>query len=133
MNTSPTTKMETKAHAKPSVSLLGADMEESMQYSHPVESIQQNFDKNILAIRQDFVAKTFGAHLPLRLKMEQEILSHFRLPGVHNSMLGLETIRGNDDVLDFPDMLRDPIAHEDAPMMSVHQVMETRLGLAEPA
>lgn len=48
----------------------------------------------------------FGSHLPLRMQMEQTILSQFqRLPALQSEFCGLETLLGKDEEFGFEDYL----------------------------
>lgn len=49
--------------------------------------------------------------MTMRLEMEREVLSKFkRLPGLPSSFVGLETILGTDEDIDFEDYLNGMIA-----------------------
>jgi len=51
----------------------------------------------------------YGSHAPLRMQMEETILSQFqRFPGMKSSFVGLETILGTRDEIEFRDYLNDP-------------------------
>lgn len=50
--------------------------------------------------------KIFGSHMVARLEMEKEVLSQFqRLPVLESSYVGLETILGTDEDIEFEDYL----------------------------
>eukprot|EP00967_Tisochrysis_lutea_P108238 scaffold167562_cov33-Tisochrysis_lutea.AAC.3 len=52
------------------------------------------------------MGNVYGTHLPMRLKMETNILSQVsRLPGIRSSHVGLNTILGRDETIDFEDYL----------------------------
>lgn len=52
------------------------------------------------------MGQMYGKHLPMQIRMELDILSQVqRLPGLPNSNLGMETILGRDDKIDFEDYL----------------------------
>ena len=52
------------------------------------------------------MAQTYGAHLPMQVRMEVDILSQAkRLPGIRSSNVGIETILGRDETIDFEDYL----------------------------
>ena len=86
--------------------------------------------------------------MPMRLQMEQAILSEFqRLPTLHSDFIGLETMLGIDEEIGFEDFLTGaafyphpiyfiPCAHSFSQDLTspeygvdVHQVMESKLGL----
>lgn len=52
-----------------------------------------------------------------------------RLPGLPSSMLGLETILGRDETVDFEDYLDRPADRPQAPRFQVHEAMEIKYGL----
>lgn len=57
--------------------------------------------------RLDSVARLYGLAAAMRLKTEKEVLSAQaqRLPGLPASRVGLETVLGTDETLDFEDIL----------------------------
>jgi len=95
---------------------------------HPLETAQLNFRKNDHQFRRIALDNIFGTHMPMRLQMEQAILSEFqRLPSLHSDFTGLETMLGIDEDIGFEDFLSDPTSPEYG--VDVHQVMEHKLGL----
>jgi len=59
--------------------------------------------------------------------MEQHIVAQFqRLPGLKSSLLGLETLMGTDEDIEFDDYLNDPEYREGS--IDVFTAMENRLG-----
>jgi hypothetical protein len=62
--------------------------------------------RNQLENKHYVMGNVYGTHLPLRLKMEMNILSQAaRLPGIRSSHTGLNTILGRDETIDFEDYL----------------------------
>mmetsp|Transcript_24270 Transcript_24270/g.38985 ORF Transcript_24270/g.38985 Transcript_24270/m.38985 type:complete len:83 (-) Transcript_24270:188-436(-) len=54
------------------------------------------------------LAKIHGVHVPMRLKMDQTILAQqkrFPVPGLKPSFVGLETMLGQDETIEFEDYL----------------------------
>src|SRR5688572_23446763 len=52
----------------------------------------------------------FGTHMFMRMQMEKTILSQFRrLPGLPSEFVGLETILGEDETIDFDDYLQGKV------------------------
>lgn len=52
------------------------------------------------------MGQIYGKHLPMQIRMELDILSQVkRLPGLPSSNIGLETILGRDETIDFEDYL----------------------------
>jgi len=96
--------------------------------SHPVEGIQDNWLKNQLETKHYMMAQTYGSHLPMRIRMELDILSQARrLPGIPSSNLGAETILGRDETIDFEDYLGTPGMSETA--IDTRAVIEKQYGL----
>merc|ERR1719329_1828082 len=82
--------------------------------SHPVEAIQQNWLRDQLETKHFVMAQTYGAHLPMQIRMELDILSQAkRLPGMRSSNVGAETILGRDETIDFEDYLGTPDMSEE--------------------
>ncbi len=97
---------------------------------HPVEEIQRKARGNEVKTKQQLQALAYGAAMPMRSQMQQEILSQFhRLPGLPSSHLGLSVLTGRDENFDVEDFMGRP---EDSPYMpehTAHEIMEKRLGL----
>jgi len=56
--------------------------------------------------QKTMLAGVYGTHAPMRLEMEQAILSQFRrLPGLKSHHVGLETLMGRDEEIDFGDYM----------------------------
>lgn len=94
---------------------------------HPVEALQ----RELAAERSGQMRTTaaiFGAGFDVRQRMDAQILSQFRRPPVlPSSRVGIETLLGVDEDVDFTDYLGDPI--ETTTTLSVHESMEARLAL----
>ena len=70
----------------------------------PISSAQWLRDQ--LETKHYIMAQTYGAHLPMQVRMEVDILSQAkRLPGIRSSNVGIETILGRDETIDFEDYL----------------------------
>jgi len=97
--------------------------------AHPVQHIQNNWLIDEIS-RENFALKnTFGSQMVMRLEMEKEILGQFRrLPVLPSSFVGLETMLGTDEDIDFEDYLDDPRNSEITPP-SLHNLMEAKLGM----
>ena len=62
--------------------------------------------RNEIENKHFMLGQMYGKHLPMQIRMECDILSQVqRLPGLPNSNLGLETILGRDETIDFEDYL----------------------------
>ncbi|XP_065854360.1 cyclin-B1-2 [Euphorbia lathyris] len=101
--------------------------------AHPLESLYESSRKSEEAMKEKFLANTYGAALPLKMDMERQILSRFqRPPGpISSSMLGLEAITGSLDNFGFEDYLNDPRESECLRTPDLHHAMEVRLGLSK--
>ncbi|ETW06528.1 hypothetical protein H310_02758 [Aphanomyces invadans] len=76
------------------------------------------------------VEQIYGKAAAMRLRTEKILLEqHTRLPGLPSSRCGLDTVLGNDDTLDFTDILNDPQDSPEAPQFRVHDVMEVKLAI----
>mmetsp|Transcript_23364 Transcript_23364/g.38431 ORF Transcript_23364/g.38431 Transcript_23364/m.38431 type:complete len:135 (-) Transcript_23364:173-577(-) len=105
-------------------------VESSMR--HPVEKLQKSMKEMESERKRFMMANVYGMHAPLKLRMEEEILGSFRrLPGLHSSFVGLDTLHNRDEDFDFSDYLADP---RDSEMNTpdLHTTMEKRLGISMP-
>jgi len=77
--------------------------------SHPVQHIQKSWRADEESRKSFVVKRIFGTQMAMRFQMERDILSQFkRLPGLTSSFVGLETMLGTDEDIDFEDFLNDP-------------------------
>ena len=109
-----------------------ASLEADARPAHPVQVIQAKAKKTEWAMRLDTVERLYGSAAAMRLNCEKEAVSkQLRLPGLPSSMLGLETVMGQDTDLDFSDYLNLPTDAPEAAVSSfqVHSAMEMKLGL----
>ena len=101
----------------------------STPVAHPVEHIQQNWLRDQLETKHYIMAQTYGAHLPMQIRMELDILSQSkRLPGIRSSNIAAETILGRDETIDFEDYLGTPDMSETA--VDFRAVLEKKYGVA---
>ncbi len=98
---------------------------------HPVQAFQATRKEREFRARLDSVARLYGIGAAMRLKTEKGVLSQVqRAPGLPSSMVGLETVLGTDETIEFEDVLNDPLEKPDLPIqVPVHDKMEARLGL----
>lgn len=97
--------------------------------THPVEQIQEQHAKNATATKYQMLRDVYGAALPARMEIESQILSKFhRLPGLPSSKLGLQSMTGALDEIDFESMLGHP-DEPDFALPDLHSQMELQLGL----
>eukprot|EP01038_Epipyxis_sp_PR26KG_P010528 gene10528-14145_t len=105
-------------------------LENELQTKHPIETLQKSRENVLWFNKLDMVRKTYGSHLAMRLATEKELLGHSRrLPGLESSRIGLQTLLGEDESIDFNDFLNDPSTRPDIPKFEVHSQMEIALGL----
>ena len=77
--------------------------------THPVQLIEQTFAKQQDANQKNLLARVYGSHLPMKLHMEQTLLSQFRrCGGLPSSNLGLSIVMGKDEEIDWGDVMNRP-------------------------
>ena len=65
--------------------------------------------RNQLESKHHVLANVYGSHLPMRMRMEMGILAQVqRPPGLPSHNVGLETVLGRDETIDFEDYLGSP-------------------------
>merc|ERR1719231_954620 len=101
----------------------------SLPNAHPVQAIQDNWLRNELDTKHRVMANVYGAHMPMQIRMELDILSQVqRLPGLPSSRLGLETILGRDEMIDYEDFLGAPNDSEVEPP-DMRAALEKKYGI----
>jgi len=94
---------------------------------HPVQIIQDTHFRRENESRKMMLNRVFGVYFPMRLQIEETILSQFqRFPGLKSSFVGLETLLGMDEEIEFEDYLSNP--EYDTKMIDVFAEMEKRVG-----
>jgi len=72
--------------------------------NHPIKIINNN--KNQWIMKLDNVRRSYGSSLAMRLATEKETFSRsHRLPGLESSNISLQTLLGNDEIIEFSDVL----------------------------
>eukprot|EP00747_Dinoflagellata_sp_TGD_P163833 gnl/TRDRNA2_/TRDRNA2_182958_c0_seq1.p3 gnl/TRDRNA2_/TRDRNA2_182958_c0~~gnl/TRDRNA2_/TRDRNA2_182958_c0_seq1.p3 ORF type:complete len:146 (-),score=32.29 gnl/TRDRNA2_/TRDRNA2_182958_c0_seq1:93-530(-) len=101
-------------------------------HRHPVEKLV--LDSMRRNEQQDMMSKSIvhGLHAPLKAKMEREMLAQFqRLPGLPSSLVGLETVMGLDETIEFEDVFNldadAAVPRNMGPNWGLHETMEKRL------
>lgn len=99
--------------------------------NHPIDDLQRSSAAERGFLDLDGVRRLYGSGLAMRLATERQLASQVggRLPGMEQSNLIMDTVTGNDVMLDFGDVLGRP---EHAPVASVrdpHTAMQRKLGL----
>mmetsp|Transcript_16753 Transcript_16753/g.43343 ORF Transcript_16753/g.43343 Transcript_16753/m.43343 type:complete len:149 (-) Transcript_16753:361-807(-) len=96
--------------------------------AHPVESIEQSWRERELDSKLTMLGQVYGAHVPMRKRMEAQIVSRAgRLPGLASSNLGLEVLMNTHEDMEFDDFLGEPAFVTEG--VDVHLAMEKRLGM----
>ncbi|XP_063807805.1 proteasome maturation protein [Pseudophryne corroboree] len=96
--------------------------------SHPLELLEKNFQANKEKVSMSTLRNIQGLHAPLKLQMEAKAAKLVqRLPFLPSSNIALDTLRGNDECIDFEDILNDPSQSE--VIGEPHMMMEYSLGL----
>uniref|UniRef100_A0A8C5STS6 Proteasome maturation protein n=1 Tax=Laticauda laticaudata TaxID=8630 RepID=A0A8C5STS6_LATLA len=73
---------------------------------HPLELSEKNFSLTQDKMNFSTLRNIQGLHAPLKLQMEFKAVKQIqRLPFLHSSNLALDVLRGNDDCIDFEDIL----------------------------
>ena len=84
---------------------------------------------NSLETKHFLMAQTYGAHLPMSIRMELDtVCQSKRLPGMPTSNLAAETILGRDETIDFEDYLGMPQDSPDA-AVDMRALLEKKYGL----
>eukprot|EP00456_Euglypha_rotunda_P001961 TRINITY_DN10399_c0_g1_i1.p1 TRINITY_DN10399_c0_g1~~TRINITY_DN10399_c0_g1_i1.p1 ORF type:complete len:135 (+),score=30.59 TRINITY_DN10399_c0_g1_i1:206-610(+) len=103
-------------------------MKNETMFHHPVQAIQTQSTKKEKDRDHTMLSHIYGTHLPIKIKMEENILSQFkRVGGLRSSLLGLETLMGMDTEIEFEDFL-DDADFRLTPQKSVLEQMEASFG-----
>ncbi|XP_014782188.1 proteasome maturation protein [Octopus bimaculoides] len=96
--------------------------------SHPLELSEKHYAGKNEAMDFANLRKIQGIHAPLRLKMERLAVAKVQhLPCLPSSNVLLDTLMGNDDILEFGDILN---THEFSETMTdPHILMEAQLNI----
>jgi len=93
---------------------------------HPVQLIQKHSAFQADQSHKATLAKIYGRSMPMKLIMEERVLAQYhRLPGLPSSHVGLETLLGLDEEIEFGDYLN---LKENDPMLKCepHVVFEQK-------
>lgn len=106
---------------------LGALKDEILP-RHPVEDIQAEYHTTISSTKSQTMRDVYGLAFPAKLQIEAQILGKFhRLPGIPSSRLGLESMTGSLDELEFENMVGT--GESEVPPPDLHSQMEAKLKL----
>jgi proteasome maturation protein len=106
-----------------------SSMEQQATAGHPVEYMQAGRIKGEFEFKLDTVQRIYGSGFAMRLKTEAAMLSQVqRLPGLPSSNVGLETLLGLDETIDFEDVLGLPEDRPAEPRFKIHEAMEIKYG-----
>lgn len=108
-----------------------ASLKEDAMQKHPVNVIQDTTAVSGMQYSNpQMMRDLYGVAFPAKVDIEKQILSKFgRLPGLHSSRLGLESLTGELDQFGFESYLGLPEFSEQLPV-DMHSQMEQRLGMA---
>lgn len=110
-----------------------ASLKEDALPKHPVDNIQKEYKKQAAASQMQMMKDLYGIAAPAKLQIETQILQKFqRLPGMHSSNLGLESLTGALDDFSFESFLGLPQDSEFAEP-DLHSQMEQKLSLGTKA
>lgn len=80
-------------------------LEQATSAQHPIQLMQNRSDLE-WNLKLDTVRRTQGSHMAMRLATERTIMGRMRrLPGLKSSNIGMETLLGTDEQIDFKDYL----------------------------
>lgn len=108
--------------------------EEALKYSsatlHPVQKIEKEAVMTERMTRRKLKAAVYGSALPMREMMHEHMLSQCqRLPGLPSSYLGLESLTGRDETIEFQDFLNLPFDAPDTPREDPRDTLELLLNI----
>jgi proteasome maturation protein len=79
--------------------------EQAATAQHPIQLMQNRSDLE-WNLKLDTVRRTYGSHMAMRLATERTVMGRMRrLPGLKSSNIGMETLLGTDEQIDFRDYL----------------------------
>ncbi|KAJ3031805.1 UNVERIFIED_CONTAM: hypothetical protein HDU68_012311 [Siphonaria sp. JEL0065] len=99
---------------------------------HPLEAHLENWDLTQQQLKLDMARSVYGLHQPLRIQMEQHIVSQpKRIPVLKQSNLAHDILTGKDSTIEFEDFLgeSDPSMF----LLDVHGCAERTLGMTKGA
>ncbi|KAJ3075476.1 hypothetical protein HDU98_007974 [Podochytrium sp. JEL0797] len=99
---------------------------------HPLEAHLENWDLTQQQLRLDMARSVYGLHQPLRIQMEQHLVSKpKRIPVLKQSNLAQDILSGKDSTIEFEDFLgeSDPSMF----LLDVHGAAERSLGMTRGA
>ncbi|TMW68648.1 hypothetical protein Poli38472_006116 [Pythium oligandrum] len=102
---------------------------EDVRPVHPVQQLQTMHRRNQFELKMATVEQVYGKAAAMRLRTEKAVMEQFgRLPGLPSSRIGLDTVTGADEELNFSDFLNDPNEHPEH-NFRVHEAMEVKLSI----
>ncbi|GAB1601666.1 proteasome maturation protein-like [Argonauta hians] len=113
----------------PDLMMTGLQRTQSKLVSaHPLELSEKNYAEKNEAMDLANLRRIQGIHAPLKLKMERLAVSKVQhLPCLPSSNVMLDTLMGNDDLLEFGDILNTSEFCET--MVDPHVMMEARMNI----
>ncbi|KAJ1561764.1 hypothetical protein HK405_002927 [Cladochytrium tenue] len=96
---------------------------------HPLESHLQKWDATQDSFKLASVRQTQGAHMPIRILMERELVGQrMRIPALKRTPFAEDILSGRDMNIEFEDFLgdMDSTVHR----VDVHGAMEVKMGMS---
>jgi hypothetical protein len=87
-----------------------SSFEQSHLAQHPIRLLQNRAEQE-WKFKLDTIRRTQGSHMAMRLATERAMMDRMRrLPGLAHSTIGLQTVIGTDEQIDFQDFLNGTLA-----------------------
>eukprot|EP00943_MAST-04B_sp_MAST-4B-sp1_P004316 g4316.t1 len=125
--------MEAIPHLKqPRARISAESVFENLAYDakagHPIEEVQRKLPQTEFQSKVSHRARVFGPASALHLHMDRSIMSRKqRLPGLPSRLIGLETVLGKDETIQFEDYLGNPDIQVGMNQRSVHDLISFTL------
>ncbi|KAF4317673.1 hypothetical protein BBO99_00001049 [Phytophthora kernoviae] len=102
---------------------------EDVRPLHEVQRLQTTQRQTNWELKMATVEQVYGKAAAMRLRTEKSVMEQFtRLPGLPSSHVGLDTLTGADEQIEFADFLNDPNEHPEN-TFRVHEAMEVKLSI----
>ncbi|TDH70577.1 uncharacterized protein CCR75_000496 [Bremia lactucae] len=102
---------------------------EDVRSVHEVQRLQTSHRQYKWELKMSTVEQVYGKAAAMRLRTEKTVLEHYmRLPGLPSAHVGLDTLTGVDEQIEFADFLNDPNDHPEN-KFCVHEAMEVKLSI----
>lgn len=103
-------------------------VKENLEVNHPLELSEKNYALREEKLNLAMLRNNQGLHAPFKIMAELRATKQVgRLPFMESSNLSTDTLKNNDEFIDFTDFLNHPDTEER--MFIPHVVMERKLGI----